>query len=490
MAQQALQAPRIPTRGRALFGLLDANGWGWAAVKATFWFIVMIFLLGYIPDRAYYLTVNRTLDLGILAWSPVNFCPPENETLPCPAPVGAVVPWEVAPPELSLRAPRVDGAIVQVGTKILFIGGSDGTAPTATVDRAITSGVGNFDKWSEGPPLPEARADAAVGFSAGRIFVVGGIGPDGAPTKTVFVLTPNGQTGDLGQWQTAEDVKLKLTLPEARSGASLVPAADGLFLVGGTADGKTPVKTVWKSTFDKTGALQPWQPQPELYQAATDATAAMAAGFLWVYGGTSADGPTKTVQRGEFQVNDPNTRVDESTSLARFGVAGGKVDLPEPRTNAAGFSSSGALYLIGGSDANGPRSELFWAVPDAAGNIAEWKHLPQSDLPAQGLAGSASVTLGPNVILVGGVTRDGPIAGAARANTAPQAPFFQLGLVGATVPALKIDGEIGQQLGYLNANTVGIVNFVILLIIGWAFAHKEKIRAMRDRLMARRRSGR
>lgn len=486
MAQQALPAGRTSTRGRALFGLLDANGWGWASVKATFWFIVMIFALGYLPDRAYYFTVNRTLDLGILAFSPINFCPPENKTLPCPAPVGAVVPWEVAPPELSLKGPRVDGAIAQIGTKLLYIGGSDGKAPTNTVFTSITSGVGNFDKWADGPALPEARADAAVVFSAGRIFVVGGVGPDGKPTSTVYVLSPNAQTGDLGQWQKAEDVKLKLTLPEPRSGAALVPAADGLFLIGGTADGKTPLKTVWKSTFDKSGALQPWQPQPDLYQEAMDATAAMSGNYLWVYGGTSLAGPTKTVQRGEFLPNDPDTRADESTNLKRFGVAGGTTDLPEPRTNAAGYAASGALYLIGGSDASGPRSELYWAIPNAAGNIPEWKHLAQSDLPAQGLSGSANVVLGPNVILIGGLTRDGPIAGAARANTAPQAPFFQVGLVGATVPALKIDGEIGQQLGYLNANTVGIINFVILIIIGWAFAHKEKVRAMRERLMARR----
>ena len=52
-----------------------------------------IFFLGYVPDRAYYFTVNRTIDLGILAWSPVNFCPEGNQSLPCPAPVGAVVPW-------------------------------------------------------------------------------------------------------------------------------------------------------------------------------------------------------------------------------------------------------------------------------------------------------------------------------------------------------------------------------------------------------------
>jgi hypothetical protein len=93
MAQQALHSGTRQTRSRAFFGLLDANGWGWASLKAAFWFILLIFLLGYIPDRAYYFTVNQTIDLGILAWSPVNFCPEGNLSLPCPAPAGAAVPW-------------------------------------------------------------------------------------------------------------------------------------------------------------------------------------------------------------------------------------------------------------------------------------------------------------------------------------------------------------------------------------------------------------
>src|SRR5919206_1775865 len=111
MATRALPAGTTRTRGRALFGLLDASGWAWASVKAVFWFILIIFLLGYIPDRAYYFTVNKTIDLGILAWSPVNFCDPSNESLPCPAPQGAVVPWQPSPPELALPQGRTDGGV-------------------------------------------------------------------------------------------------------------------------------------------------------------------------------------------------------------------------------------------------------------------------------------------------------------------------------------------------------------------------------------------
>jgi hypothetical protein len=93
---------------------------------------------------------------------------------------------------------------------------------------------------------------------------------------------------------------------------------------------------------------------------------------------------------------------------------------------------------------------------------------------------------GPNVVLVGGETAGGVVlASSARANTAPQSPFFQLGLVGATVPGMKIEGEIGQQLGYMNAALVGTVNFIILVLIGVAFAHKQRSRDLLARVGSR-----
>ena len=93
---------------------------------------------------------------------------------------------------------------------------------------------------------------------------------------------------------------------------------------------------------------------------------------------------------------------------------------------------------------------------------------------------------GPNVVLVGGVTAPNTVlTSSVRANTAPLSPFFQLGLVGATVPGMKIEGEIGQQLGYLNAAGVGTVDFIILILIGWAFAHKAQTRAMIGRVLHR-----
>src|SRR5580765_910949 len=162
--------------------------------------------------RAYFFTVNKTIDLGLLAWSPVNFCPEGNLTLPCPAPAGAVVPWSTSPAQISLPEPRTDGAVVQSGTTIIYVGGSDGKAASDKTFIAKTSGVGNFDKWAAGPKLSEPRSNLSVIYSGGKIYAIGGLGADGKPTTSVFVLTPDSKTGSLGEWQSAANAKLDLTL--------------------------------------------------------------------------------------------------------------------------------------------------------------------------------------------------------------------------------------------------------------------------------------
>ncbi len=481
MAQQALEAGSTVPRKRVFFGALDADSWAWAGVKATFWLGLIIMMLGYIPDRAYYLTVNRTVELGVLAWSPINFCPPENETLPCPAPVGAVVPWHPSPAELALPAPRTDGTVVQLGTKFLYIGGSDGETAQSTVYVAEMSGTGNFDKWAEGPALPEPRSDASVLLVSGRIYVIGGYDAAGEPTQTVFVLTPDGTTGALNEWATAPE---DLLLPEGRAGAAGVSAPTGILLIGGEGpDG--PVATTWKSELSEAGVLQKWAPEAELLRPQADGGAAVIGDYVWVWGGHDGAGPVGAVQRGSIGLPAAAglpANPDEG-KVVQWAVTD-TANLPVARDDAATWTASGALYLVGGADAEGPKGELYWAIPTTTGDLLEWKHLTQSDLPF-GLTGSSPVLSGPNAILVGGETSEGPTSSSARANVAPLSPFFQLGVAGATIPGLKIEGEIGQQLGYLNAAGAGTVNFIILLLIGWGFAHPEQARGIVRRVLRR-----
>ena len=65
-------------------------------------------------------------------------------------------------------------------------------------------------------------------------------------------------------------------------------------------------------------------------------------------------------------------------------------------------------------------------------------------------------------------------------------PFFQLGILGATIPGLSLGGEVGQQIGYMNAALVGTADFVLLILIGWGFAHRERVRAFVEERRRRR----
>src|SRR4051794_30760641 len=180
MAEYAL--PPGAVRRRAVFGLLDADGWTWATLKATFWFVFIIFVLGYVPDRAYYFTVSPTIDLGFNAFSPINLCPATNQTLPCPAPAGAVVPWQQSPAELALPQGRTAVGTFSSGTNMYLVGGATGGQATASVLATTVSTDGNLAQWTEGPALPEPRASMVVLNLSGVPYVIGGTDASGAPT--------------------------------------------------------------------------------------------------------------------------------------------------------------------------------------------------------------------------------------------------------------------------------------------------------------------
>jgi hypothetical protein len=470
VAQTTLPAPRtqVAPRRRAFFGLFDADGWGWASVKAIFWFVTIIMLLGYLPDRAYYFTVQRTVDLGLLVWSPINFCPPTNETLPCPAPAGAAVPWHPSPPEIQLPAGRTDGVAAVVGRAYIFAGGSDGKTAVSDVHVTYAVGTGNIASWTDGPALPEARSSAAGVVVGNTLYVMGGYGPDGKPTSTVFSATV-GNDGTVGAWKT----EATLVLPAPRAGASAVAVSDGIVLMGGT-DGTAATKTVWKSqTGGTSGALGKWVAQAPMFEENVDGVAVHVGDYVYVMGGRNATGQAvATVQEG--LLGGPNAVPADPNVINAWRVSA-QTNLPGPRTNMSGFTANGTIYLQGGSDGSGPRTETVWTAPDSNGVIAAWQHLPQTDL-GQGIEGAAGIASGAYGFTFGGQTAGGLTGGAARANLAPQQPFFQLGILGATIPGLKLDGEIGQQIGYLNAALVGTVDFVLLLLVGWGFAHKERVR--------------
>jgi hypothetical protein len=485
MAQALGTGPTI-VRRRAFFGLLDAGGWAWPTLKAAFWFVVIVIMMAYIPDRALYFVVQPTIEIGVplqsfnkdLNITPVNLCPPSNETLPCPAPVGAVLPWQPNPPELGLPEARTDAAIVAAGLETLLVGGTDGSTIKDTVYATVIRSDGNIDGWRTAAPLPAPRAGAAAAFFAGTAYVIGGRDADGNPTTTVYAGTPDPASGRVEAWEESTD----LALPEARADAVAVVSGEGVFLVGGR-DVNGLVATVWRAPLNATtGALRAWEPNAGLPAVRADAAAALIGTNLFVWGGEGADGPATEVLRGTLGTAEE----DAGTVTAWFVAsedAAAATNLPAAYRGSMGFVANAILYSVGG---DGSEGRLVWNIPDADGNLTGWQHEPASDLPASlGLADAAPVVSGSHVYLVGGTTNGTPTQGVARANLAPPQPFFQLGLFYVTIPALGIGGEVGQQLSYLAAAGVATANFVVLVAIGYAYNHKAQTRSLFERLRRR-----
>jgi hypothetical protein len=488
MAAQALGPGTTIVRRRAFFGLLDAGGWAWATLKAAFWFVAIIMLLAYIPDRALYATVQPTIEIGVplqtfnksLNVTPINLCPPSNETLPCPAPVGAVLPWQPNPPELALPEPRTDAAVVAAGLQTLLVGGSDGKAAQESIFATVIRPDGNIDGWTVGAPLPAPRAGASAVFFAGTAYVIGGRDASGAPTDTVFAGTADADTGTITSWKVVENLKL----PAPRADATALVSGDGIFLIGGR-DAAGPVASVWQAPLKSTtGALQAWRETTALPEARADATAVILGPYVFVYGGEGASGPTTVVLRGDIGVEAETTGLIVKWATPPEAYVN-ESNLPVARAGAMGFVSNGILYYVGGDGGSG---ELYWAIPDAAGNLSGWKNEPASDLPADlQLAYAAPIVSGSHAFLIGGTTAGTPTQGVARTSLAPPRPFFQVGLFYVVLPALGIGGEVGQQLSYLVAAGVATTNFVILLLIGYAYNHPEKAKAFFGKIRNRRR---
>jgi hypothetical protein len=480
VAQRALPAGTY--RRRALFGLVDADGWAWAGLKAIFWFFLIIFLLGYVPDRAYYFTVFPTIDVGANVISPVNFCDSSNKSLPCPAPVGAVVPWERNPQELTLPQPRAGAAVAQSGTNMYLIGGETPDGPTDSVLVSQVTATGNFGKWADAPKLPVPRSQAAIVTFSGVPYVIGGLNESGAPTDTVYAGTV--KEGQVTAWEPKNDLRL----PKALSGASAIAATNGLWVLGGRTADKQPSATVYRAKLNATQnppALGKFEEvaQLPLPQARADAVGMLVGTFIYVIGGDAPGGVTNKILR--LRLNDTGDPVAGAGGAPQGWAltTSASQELPEARSEAGGFTANGGIYVVGGRDARGAvRNTMYWAVPSGTtGDIPEWKRLDQTELH-EPRADPASSVVGSFVFLIGGENDAGPLDSSLRANLAPRAPFFRLGLFGATIPALSIKGEIGQQLGYINAFGLGLTNFTILVLLAFAFSHPRQARRFLERV--------
>ena len=244
------------------------------------------------------------------------------------------------------RPARSGAAVFQSGTHLYLIGGQvDGEASAevlvteATTD-AEGSLTGNLTPWSEGPALPEPRADAALGVYVGIPYVLGGVDASGSPRTRSYKGVV--EDGELIGWELADgsDGTDELTLPQPLSGAAVVPGTSGFVLLGGRgADGEPTdgVHVAWVDEVSSSGRLLAWQPLEGLAlpEPRADSVAAGVGDFIYLVGGEGPDGATDSVFRLELVDREPAT--NEVGEPLGWAVAAAESALPEARTDAIGF---------------------------------------------------------------------------------------------------------------------------------------------------------
>ena len=331
---------------------------------------------------------------------------------------------------------RTDGAAAVIGQTYLYAGGSDGKAAVATTYVSHAVGTGNLDKWSEGPALPEARSDAAYLAFGDTLYLFGGYGPDGAPTTTAYSLTV-GSDGTVGEWKA----DAALALPEPRAGGSVVTVSDGVVVMGGT-DGTAPTRSVWKSQLISLGrARAPGWRQAAAVRGERSGVAVHVGDIIFARRRPELerpgdDGPAG--HRGWRRPRPPPRRTPNVIdALARSATTDeparsrGRTCPASPRT--------AAIYVDGGHDASGPkRTETVVAPPTPTAPSPRGTTCPARS--RRGLEGSSVACRLVRVILVGGRPPAGPTSTSRAPTWRPQEPFFQLGVLGATIPGLKLDG--------------------------------------------------
>ena len=264
------------------------------------------------------------------------------------AALGKLGSWSTA----SVDAPeREDAASVTANGRAYVIGGKNaGGVVQSTVYYAQLKADGSSGTWATTTALPAARQDHNAVVANGRLYVIGGGGPD----DTVY-SAPLNADGTVGTWRS------ETALPLALDDPASVVAGDQLYVIGGlngsVRDG------VHHAPIDEDGSLGAWRtsanPLPDGGRA--EHTAFTADGHLHVVGGGNPD-----VQDEVF-----HAPLNADGSIGAWKT---QADLlPQPRLDHTTVVSNGVAYVIGGIDGSSdPQSTVYSATLNADGSTGSW----------------------------------------------------------------------------------------------------------------------
>lgn len=266
--------------------------------------------------------------------------------------------WENRP--MLARARQEVGAAV-LGGKVYVVGGIGAERSAEVYDPATR-------RWSALPDLPVGTHHMAVAAAKGRLYVIGGIGA-GAQNQ-VFDPATN-------RWTRAAD------LPVARSQMVGVTIRDQIYVVGGVVSGRGSVADL--TVYDP--ATNRWRTLASMPTARNHLGAAALNGKLYAAGGRAGR------LFANLEEYDPATNRWRQLS-----------PMPTARGGTGAAALDGKLIVMGG-EGNGARADgIFPQTEEYDPATNRWRKLRDM---TPGLHGIYPVTLGDEIMVAGGATRQG-----------------------------------------------------------------------------------
>jgi hypothetical protein len=239
---------------------------------------------------------------------------------------GTLGNWSETKP---LPAPRALSDVVASDGVLYVVGGANGGVAQSSVYYAPVAGDGTVAGWTATTALPGPRKSHVCMVASGRVYAIGGGDDTNERLASAYVARIE-EGGALGAWQPTTP------LPEPRANMSAVAVNGTIYVIGGDGADEQPVATVYHAAIDPdSGMLGTWTSAPDLPAARRSGTAATAAGYLYLMGGT-----------GDVAVAEVLHARIEADGTGAWEIDTG---LPAPRFRHTAAATDGFFYVIGGT---------------------------------------------------------------------------------------------------------------------------------------------
>jgi glucose/arabinose dehydrogenase/N-acetylneuraminic acid mutarotase len=230
-------------------------------------------------------------------------------------------------------------AVVAVDGRLYAFGGS--TSPFGGMQTAAASYDPVEDKWTSLPAMPTARAGAAAQMVGSRIYVIGGMGADGASLASVDVFDTGTRT-----WSNAGP----MSIPRDNPGAAAIGGR--IYVFGGRTRQANGTTAPGAGTLSSVEVYDPstnsWAPRASMPTGRRTMVVGTLRGRVQVLGGEIASNGDAFAANEEY---DPAT--DTWRTLR---------PLPTPRHGAVAATIGGTVYVAGG----GPRGGAAYTAANEA----------------------------------------------------------------------------------------------------------------------------